>query len=63
MKELYAIIIRKELTLKKLGFKVIFIWDHEFRQEKINNEDLSRFFKSVDVRPVLNPEIHVSGVK
>ena len=55
MSELYALTVRKEVALKKLGYKVISKWDHEFRQEMTDDEDLTKFVKSVNVVSLLEP--------
>ena len=55
MSELYALTIKKEASLKKLGYKYICKWDHQFRKEMSDNLDLSKFVKALNVMPRLNP--------
>ena len=61
MSELYPLTLRKKTSLKELGYLYICMWDHEFRNELSNNEWLSKFVKSVDVRHRLEPRDIFSG--
>ena len=49
MSELYTLTIKKEASLKKLGYKYICKWDHQFRKEMSDNLELSKYVKALNV--------------
>ena len=55
MSELYALTIKKEASLKKLGYKYICKWDHQYQKEMSDNLELSKFPKALNVMPRLDP--------
>ena len=46
---------KKERALKKLGYKLVTIWEHQFKQQINQNVQLQEFISQLDVETRLNP--------
>ena len=43
------------LSLQRMGFRVIEMWEHEFNSQKKTNTGLISFLKTLDIQDRLNP--------
>lgn len=55
IKELYDATKKREKELKSMGYKVISIWEHQFRYQLDKNVTLQQFVSTLDLQERLNP--------
>ena len=54
-KVLFTKTIKKEKIVKALGYKLVVIWEHEFKKQIYENEELQNVINKLDLEPRLNP--------
>ena len=55
MSELYAVTMKKKARIESLGMIYECIWEHEFVQQKRDDEDLKQFLTTLDITDRLDP--------
>ena len=55
MNELYYMTKRKENYLKRIGYRYVCIWEHEYLQNMTLEEGMKDYITSLDVMDRLNP--------
>jgi hypothetical protein len=50
MDQLYALTMRKEAKLKELGYKVVSIWEHDFRKQLQDDKEVRDFVQMLDLQ-------------
>lgn len=55
MFQLYNNTIKQEKELRRLGYRVISIWGHQFTELKQYNDNAREYVKTLDVQSRLNP--------
>lgn len=55
MSELYYVTKKKETDLKRLGYRYVCIWEHEFRDQLKTNREMSEYVSKLDITERLNP--------
>ena len=55
LNELYALTMKKKAHLETLGMKYVCIWDHDFKQQKNENEQLRDYIAQLDLTERLDP--------
>ncbi|XP_062568063.1 uncharacterized protein LOC134230308 [Saccostrea cucullata] len=53
--ELFTMTKRREQELKDLGYKVVTIWEHQFKYQLNKNLELQQFILNLDLQDRLNP--------
>ena len=54
-KTLFTKTLKKEKALKALGYNLLVIWEHAFKQQIVDNPDLRNFVDKLDIETRLNP--------
>lgn len=60
MEELYTITKKREQELKRLGYKLVIVWEHEFMKQITRSEPLQIYLSRLDIQERLNPRERVS---
>lgn len=55
MEELYTITKKREQELKRLGYKLVIVWEHEFMKQITRSEPLQIYLSRLDIQERLNP--------
>ena len=55
LEELWALTMKREQSIRSLGFDQVTIWEHEFNQLLRENETAANFVKSFDIQDRLEP--------
>uniref|UniRef100_A0A8W8MKJ3 Uncharacterized protein n=1 Tax=Magallana gigas TaxID=29159 RepID=A0A8W8MKJ3_MAGGI len=55
IQELYEMTKKRERELKDLGYKVVFIWEHQFKYQLEKNAALQQFVSTLDIQDRLDP--------
>ncbi|CAC5376469.1 unnamed protein product [Mytilus coruscus] len=61
MSELYYATKKKENDLKKLGYRNVCIWEHEFRDQLKTNSEMREFVSTLDITDRLRPRSSFVG--
>lgn len=61
MNELYALTVKKQVYIERLGMKYVGIWDHEFKQHREDKSQLQNFIDSLDIAERLDPRYSFFG--
>lgn len=55
MEELYTITKKRAQELKRLGYKLVIVWEHEFMKQITRSEPLQIYLSRLDIQERLNP--------
>ena len=55
MNELYYATKRKEMYLKRIGYKYVCIWEHEYLKNIKQDEEMAEFVGTLDIVERLHP--------
>ncbi|XP_041361863.1 uncharacterized protein LOC121377830 [Gigantopelta aegis] len=55
IEELHALTIKKRNVLKEKGYKLVDIWEHEFREKQKKNPEMKTFVDALDIQDRLDP--------
>lgn len=55
LNELYYLTKKRERELTHLGYEYVCIWEHEFREQLKNNEEMKEYVSALDITDRLNP--------
>lgn len=55
VEDAYQLTLKKEQKLRKAGYTVVSIWEHEVRQQLKRDPDMHQYFLSVEIVDCLDP--------
>lgn len=53
--ELFKMTTKRERELKELGYKLVIVWEHQFRYQLTKNTELQQFVSTLDLQDKLDP--------
>lgn len=63
MTELHTLTEKKKAFLEHLGMNNVYVWEHDFRQQSVEDPELRNFFVSLDLVDCLDPRNSFIGVR
>ena len=61
MEELYTLTMKKKTHLETLGYKYVYIWEHEFHQQLKQDDVMTAFVDTLDIQDRLHPRDSFGG--